>query len=230
MKSIFIVPSCINFLPDQPLDYSDVRSHFSSDERFAQTLTTIGSIRKFSPTSDIMLVEISELSAEHEKILKEKCEYTIFPSTCSVPLFDHFKNHANKSHAVVFLLLQAIYTLKSLQYPVYDIFFQLSGRYKLNSGFNSENYLNNLFTAKRHTGFDSNTALSTTMFSFSREFMDEVFTNMLWSLSVTTNYLPPYAGFSFETNVLPHSFDKISFIDTLGVEGYLGPCGEFQTS
>tara|TARA_B110001454_G_C12689905_1_gene421876 strand:- start:762 stop:1295 length:534 start_codon:yes stop_codon:yes gene_type:complete len=177
-----------------------------------------------------MFVEISYLTSKHKEILTKKCEHVISPDQRSVRIFDHFKDHANKSHGETFLILQALNALKTLQYPAYDLFFKLSGRYKINSDFKIENYVNNLFVAKKHYGFDSSSAIYTTLFSFSKDFFDLFWLNILWSFSVTTNYLPPYKGYSLETNILPHSSKDITFIDTLGVEGKIGPSGTLETS
>lgn len=230
MKSLFIVPSCINFSPEIPLDYTPVRSLFSPEERFQQSLETINSIRKFSPTSEILFVEISNLIPEHSEILIKRCEHVIFPNESSLPIFEYFKDHPNKSLGVAFLLLQALYSLKALQYPAYNLFFQLSGRYKLNSNFNIKNHIDKLFVAKKHKEFDSDNALYTTLFSFSKDFFDTFYLNMLWSSCITTNYLPPYAGYSLETNILPFHQQHVTFVDPLGVEGNLGPDGTLEIS
>lgn len=228
MKSLFIIPSCINFSAEKPLDYSKVRSAYSSEDRFSQTLETIRSVRRFSPTSDIFLLEISDIDQNKKRELAKACDYTSFPTNDSIGIDSYFKDNANKSHAVAFLILKSLYCVKCLQYPVYDLFFQLSGRYQLNSNFNIEDHKNNLFTAKKHEGFNSETAIYTTLFSFSKKFCDHFYIEMLWTLSITTNYLPPHAGYSLETNMIQWCPDKATLLETMGVQGNLGPCGEFQ--
>jgi hypothetical protein len=71
---LFMITSVIN-TGNTPWSYSAVRSAFSIEERFQQTLHTIQSIRDKVPSSVILLVECSELSAEMEDTLKSKVEH-----------------------------------------------------------------------------------------------------------------------------------------------------------
>lgn len=224
MKSVFIIPSCVNFDSSIALDYSPVRSVYSPKERFEQTLETISSIRRLSHTSDILLCEMSELSEVDQEILSSKTDYFIYRNKDNHSTFDFFKDHPNKSHGESFAILKSLLYLKNMQFPLYDVYFKISGRYKLNNNFNIHNHTSCLFNAKQHDHFEG--GVFTTLFSFNKSFFNTFADSMLLTHSFTTNNYPPFTGFSLETNLLWQSMDKINYLDTLGVEGNFGPDGE----
>lgn len=227
MKTLFIVPSCVNFDPSIELDYSPVRSLYSASERFDQLIESISSIRQYCPSSDIIVSECSNLSDEEIKKIKSKADYLITPSQDNDYIFNFFKNHPNKSHAESFLLLKTLFYLKNIQYPLYDIYFKMSGRYKLNNKFNVHNHVNHEFNCKKHNTFED--GIFTTLFSFNKSFFDLFVDSLLATHSFTTNNYPPYVGFSLETNMLYGLHDRMNFLDELGVEGNFGPDGEFHS-
>ena len=224
VKSVFIIPSCINFDPSIPLDYTATRSVYGSQERFHQTLNTISSIRKFSPTSDILLCELSEMSEQQKALFQEKSDYLIYRSEQNPTIFDFFKNHANKSHGVSFAILKSLIYLKNMQFPLYDVYFQISGRYRLNKSFKMEDHIVSPFNAKRHDCFE--TGIFTTLFSFNKSFFGPFLESMMVTHSFTTNNYPPLSGFSLETNMLYGLEHNINYLDNLGIEGNFGPDGE----
>lgn len=227
VKSIFIVPSCIYFDPSISLDYSPVRSVYSHGQRFDQTLSTLNSIRKFSPTSDILLCELSEIPDQQRNVLRERSDYFLYRNKNNAHYFNTSRDHVNKSHGVSFAILKSLFFLKNIQFPSYEVYFQLSGRYRLNSNFKMEDHIHHSFNAKAHDVFES--GVFTTLFSFNSSFFSLFFDSMLVTHSYTTNNYPPYAGFSLETNLLPGSPEKINFLDSLGVEGNYGPDGEIHS-
>ena len=110
---------------------------------------------------------------------------------------------------------------------MYDIYFKMSGRYKLNNKFNVHNHVNHEFNCKKHNTFED--GIFTTLFSFNKSFFDLFVDSLLATHSFTTNNYPPYVGFSLETNMLYGLHDRINFLDELGVEGNFGPDGEFHS-
>lgn len=227
MKTVFIVPSSINFDSSIALDYSPVRSVYSPSERLKQTLDGISSIRKYCPFSDIILTECSSLEDEQKKALESKVDYLITHNENNARIFDFFNDHPNKSHAESFLLLKTLFYLKNVQYPLYDVYFKLSGRYKLNNKFNVHHHVNHEFNCKKHNTFED--GVFTTLFSFNKSFFDSFVDSLFATHSFTTNNYPPYSGFSLETNMLYGLYDKMNFLDELGVEGAFGPDGEFHS-
>jgi hypothetical protein len=111
-----------------------------------------------------------------------------------------------------------------MQFPLYDVYYKISGRYKLNKTFNPEDHSTHLFNAKKHDCFES--GVFTTLFSFNKTFFNTFLDSMILTHSFTTNQYPPFSGYSLETNLLYGNHDKINFLPHLGVEGNFGPDGE----
>lgn len=226
MKSVFIIPSCVNHNPQISLDYSPVRSLFTAEQRFEQTQETISSVREFCPTADILLFELSEVSEKQKEYFSDKADYFLHPTEENHEIFNVFRNHMNKSHGESFAILKSLFFLKNIQFPLYDIYFKLSGRYKINNTFNLHDHVNHSFNAKKHDIFLH--GFFTTLFSFNVSFFDGFLDTMMITHSFTTNNYSPYSGFSLETNLMYGAYHKINYLDHLGVEGVTGPSGEMH--
>ena len=104
-----------------PLYYSKIRSVYSHQERFEQTLETIESIRKYMPSTDIILVECSRPSI-YMDTLAEKVDQFI-----NLEFSDAIKNGTHKGIGEAILLLHAISNLQKSYTAIYKI----TGRYVL---------------------------------------------------------------------------------------------------
>lgn len=120
MGDCIIITSIVE-TTELPLYYSKVRSLYSHQERFEQTLETIESIRKYMPSTDIILVECSRPSTYMEK-LAEKVDQFI-----NLEYNEVINNGTHKGNGEVYLLLHAISKLKKAYTNIYKI----SGRYVL---------------------------------------------------------------------------------------------------
>ena len=97
MNNLFVVGSSIQ-TRNMPLTYSKVRTVFSNEERFRQTIFTVNSIKAAFPNAKVAVVDSSENYAEYQDTFR------FFKNTEFVPLkeldgeaFEIVNNHPNKS-------------------------------------------------------------------------------------------------------------------------------------
>lgn len=128
--SVFIVLSMIK-CKDTPLSYTPVRSVFTQEQRFQQTMDTIKSIKKYAPTADILLVDSStELTKEYYDTLLKNVTYFIHDTTCNVHTIHKAMGEAS----------QMITALTFLEDYNYQNYFKISGRYTLTNSFDYNRY------------------------------------------------------------------------------------------
>lgn len=119
--------------PKKRLNYSNIRSVFTKQERYEQTKKTIDSIRKNIPFSDIIICECSDLNEEEEEYFKENTDYFINLYTD--------KKIREKIYSVSKSLGEGTMMIEILKIIIklerkYTNFFKISGRYFLNEDFN----------------------------------------------------------------------------------------------
>jgi hypothetical protein len=130
------------------LTYSPVRTIFSSEERFRQTIFTVNSIQAAFPEAKIVVVDSSDIYKEYQDTFR------FFKNTEFIPLkeldqeaFEIVNTHPNKSLCES-LLLNTFYKKFRKEIKQYDYVIKTCGRYfyfHLNDAlFNVEN-LNKLF-------------------------------------------------------------------------------------
>lgn len=123
-----IITSVVN-VGDAPLKYFHVRSMYSAQERFYQTLDTIRSIRERLPQAKILLAEGSCMDPHMELELRQKVDLFVqHPSTHVITYTEH------KAHGEAMLLLHSLDELQRLQISP-SLVFKISGRYTLNESF-----------------------------------------------------------------------------------------------
>ena len=128
MNKLFVVGSSIQ-TKNAPLTYSKVRTVFSNEERFRQTIFTVNSIRAAFPTSKIVLVDSSEEYKEYQDTFR------FFKNTEFIPLkeldqtaFETVNTHPNKSLCES-LLLNTFYRKFKKEIKEYDYVIKACGRY-----------------------------------------------------------------------------------------------------
>jgi hypothetical protein len=125
MTDCVIVTSVIQ-TTTYPLSYSKVRSIYSAEERFRQTLQTIESIRTYIPDADILLVECSPTST-YTQAISDKVDYFL-----NLEFNEIVNNGLAKGKGEVTLLLHALENLPKKYKNIYKI----TGRYVLQPTFN----------------------------------------------------------------------------------------------
>ena len=206
---VFAICSCIN---------TSAFSVFSTEERYKQTLDTIKSIRENIENSYIILCENSPISSnikEELTLLVDKFislyDNEIFYSKIS-PI--SYKN--GKSIGELYQMLNCIEVIIKLDY---DIFFKISGRYKLTNKFDLNKFNNNKinFREFNHGGL----CFSTVLYSFCKSHETIMENKFLEISSVLNNKDIEWALHSLKNN------NNTNLLDYLGVCGYISPDGNW---
>jgi len=206
---LFIITSVIN-TGNVPWSYSSVRSVFSVEERFQQTLHTIQSIRDRHDQTTIMLVECSLLSKEMEETLKNSVDYYIqcyendeIRSACI--------HNGLKGYGEAMKTMTAVTYIKNHQIT-FKRLFKISGRYYLDASFSKDSYATDTYSFKL---YDSTNGI-TVLYSVPYCLVDD-FERILQTIIRIYQTRGPTG---YET-LLPIMCTPITRIDTLGVCGYV---------
>lgn len=134
MKDCVIVTSIVE-ITNKPLDWSAVRSIYTHQQRFEQTLETIESIRTYLPDADIILAECSP-DSEYMKELEKRVDVFIntYPN-------DMIRDGYRKSVCEAQLML---YVFDRVDLTAYKNIFKMTGRYKLTDKFNNYAWMKEL--------------------------------------------------------------------------------------
>ena len=219
MKDIFIITSVINTGTER-WSYVNIRSLYSPEERFQQTLKTIESIRNLNDGSLILLIECSDISDEMKTIFKEKTDIFI---NC----FDNEEakksclNTDKKGYGEAVKSFIAIdYILKNN--IEFDRIFKISGRYTITYLFDKNNYSNNEYTFKTST--DNQLSFSTVLYSVPHNLIQ----NYLYILKESIK-IYEYNVIGLES-LLPPMCNPKKTIQNIGVSGYCAIDGTTNVS
>lgn len=206
---LFIITSVIN-TGNIPWSYCSVRSAFSVEDRFKQTLHTIQSIRDRKDHSAIMLVECSYLSQEMEEILMKSVDYYI---QCYKN--DDIRlaciNNGLKGYGEAMKTLAAVQYINLNQISFQRIF-KISGRYYLDSFFSKDSYSLDQYSFKLYNNVNGSTVLYSVPYCLIEDFEHSL-------KSIITIYQKNGAR-GYET-LLPIMCNPKKLVDTLGVCGYV---------
>ena len=206
---LFIITSVIN-TGNIPWSYSTVRSAFSVEDRFQQTLHTIQSIRDRAESSMILLVECSDLSKEMETILKSKVDYYLQCYT-----IEHVRTaciqNGLKGYGEAMKTREAVTYIKEHRIP-FQRLFKISGRYYLNSSFSKIKYAMNDYSFKMYDDHSG----STVLYSVSNQLLDDFES----TLQKIIRMYQTKGSYGYET-LLPVMCQPKKLIETLGVCGYV---------
>jgi hypothetical protein len=220
MKDIFIITSVIN-TGTEKWSYTNIRSVYSPQERFKQTLKTIESIRNLNDDSLILLIECSDISNIYdskESIGNNKME-TIFKEKTDIYIncFDNqeakkscLNTHKKGYGEVVKSFIAVDYILKNN--IDFNRIFKISGRYELNYSFDKNNYSNDKYTFK--TSNDNDYSFHTVLYSVPHNLL----INYLYILKECIK-IYEYQVVGLET-LLPPMCNPKQTIKTIGVSGY----------
>jgi len=123
-----------------PLWYAKNRSRFSAQQRFEQTLETIGSIRSNVPHSFVVLIDNSELTDAQLNTLRSAVDVLVNDVNN-----EELRQATDKAEAKQLgeakLLLQGLAALEQHQ-VIFKQLFKLTGRYLINEKFRFDDYDN----------------------------------------------------------------------------------------
>jgi dTDP-4-dehydrorhamnose reductase len=137
LKDVFLITSVIQ-TGSNAWSYTHIRSVFTPQERFEQTLKTISSIRALKDGSRIIVCECSPLDEIMEQILREKSD--IYLNCYHNAEIQEACIHTNKKGYGE--LLQTKYVLQYLDknHIIFKRMFKISGRYWLTSTFDKSRF------------------------------------------------------------------------------------------
>lgn len=214
MKTITIITSIID-TPSSRLTYG-VRSVYSRADRFSQTKLTIESVRKFLSGTFIILTEFSDFTNEERTYFTDSCDLVL-------NLYDLDRSLAHDIHSPYKALAEGTMTVQALKYIAennldYDFLYKVSGRYYLTSDFNTSarEILGTAVYMFPHGG------VTTTFFKLSREHCEKLREFLVANRSLSLEL-------SYETifKMFINTLQGVSFIDKVGLEGFVSVDGTF---
>lgn len=143
MRIAFIITSVINTIATE-LTYG-VRSYYSMNDRFNQTLQTINSIKYYVPTADIYLIEGSNIPHKMEFILE-----SLVKNYSNIHINSELRKGIESKLKGYGESNQIYYAINKYDMSKYDYIFKISGRYYLSDNFNLDNLIgyNNIVFCK----------------------------------------------------------------------------------
>jgi len=213
MKIAFIITSVINTI-NLNLTYG-VRSFYSHEQRFQQTKETIQSIRINVPTADIYFIEGSTVNRNIEN----------FFLNVNNLIYINVGHNENITEGIKSRLkgygesLQIKHILENYNLKQYDFIFKISGRYKLNGGFN----LNKLIKSDKVIFCREKNKVSTVLFGFP-SFLINTLTNLytyiakIYSQYQAKLILGEKIQLHYE-RVIPYILKDYNVVNSIGVEG-----------
>lgn len=134
---IFIITSVIN-TGNNPWSYTGLRSCFTKEDRFKQTIETIQSIRNLNDNTKIMLVECSNLDESMTNSLKDKVDYFL-QTYDDISVREASINSEKKGWGEIKKLQKSCEFIQQNNIK-FNRLFKISGRYFLNLFFDKKNY------------------------------------------------------------------------------------------
>lgn len=223
MKDIFLITSVINTGAEY-WTYSYTRSAYGSDERFADTLKTIQSIREFSKDSMIVFVEGSKLDDIMKKTITAAVDIFIDASTISEVEQACLKSR-KKGYGEIVKTSIALEVLRTHKIE-FNRLFKISGRYYLNEKFDINRFSTSCYTFKSiSTDVPGSEGSWTVLYSVPYALLDD-FVKAVASCIQTYREVTSMA---LEI-ILPKKCNPQILIDTLGVSGYVAVDRTFYTA
>lgn len=136
--NVVMIISVINTVA-RNLSYYPIRSIYTSEERYKQTLKTIESVKKYIPDAYIVLIEGSVLNTEMETGFKNMVNMYINYST-DKDVYNAV-NDVHKSYAEGVTILKFLESNEFKNLNVENLF-KISGRYYLTDSFDINEYMN----------------------------------------------------------------------------------------
>jgi len=217
--NVVMILSVINTI-NKNLSYSPIRSIYSSDERYNQTLKTIESAKKYIPGSYIVLLECSVLNQEMESVFKNSVN--LYLNYSQDPGIRSAVDGIHKSYAEGLIILKFLESDEFKGLPVENLF-KLSGRYYLTEAFKLSEYLNqyNCFRRFYYAG-NSTERYFSVLYKIHKESLEEYKAMFKNNIAETWNVNMDMEGF-----LCAHLKNNIKVFEQLGFEGHIAVNGQF---
>lgn len=221
-QDLFVILSVIN-TGNNPWSYINVRSVFSAEDRFLQTLETIASIRKYRQTAKILLVECSPLPDEKKRKLGGLVEYytNIYENSTD----EARENCLQSDKKGLGEAYQTKCAIKFIQENSirFRRLFKISGRYSLNDEFDEKRYSDSAYTFKLRVE-QVTPSHSTVLYSVPFQYLEQY----LMSASMSLQFYLSGQNRGWE-EVLPPLLEPKIELDRMGAQGLVAVNGDFFT-
>lgn len=224
MYNAILIGSAIH-TNNTPLSYTPIRSFFTHEERFKQTLETIHACRKYIPNAYIILIEVTQLIDKYKEVLSAQVDYLHLTHT-DPSVYEKtegpYKGLGEASSILSYLQSDHFNKHKSLLISVSKI----SGRYKPNPYFKFEIIPNKIICKISYTNphHYSKINMSTMFYTIPIEIID----SFISALQDTCEHEELNKGIALE-HILPICMLKknlaLHLKEPLFVEGEYGPWG-----
>jgi hypothetical protein len=216
-SDIFLITSVIN-TGSHAWSYTSVRSTYTPQQRFEQTLKTIESIRKLADGSRIILAECSKLDTAMEEKLKSEAD--IYFQLYDIPdIREACLNSDKKGYGELLQTKHVVNYLTTTNMP-FRRMFKISGRYFLNESFNKNLFSDSEFSFREP--FPNSINYPTVLYSVPNAFLSR------YSEAIATSHeefkADTYRMFELS---LPSKCNPVATVKTCGVSGLVAVDNSF---
>lgn len=222
MNDLVLITSVIN-TGKVGWSYTQIRSSYSPEERYNQSLQTIDSIRKYLPGAKILFVECSEIPEEYTMTLMSKVDY--FINQYDIAEAREACLETNKKG-----FGEAVQTKLAIEYIIqnklhFNRFFKISGRYFLTDKFVSDRYRTDVYTFKKRANTGNHiVSISTVVYSFPISFLHDFYSR----ITIVVDYYKTHGPRGYE-ELLPVICEPRHEIDVIGAAGLVAVNDEYFT-
>jgi hypothetical protein len=200
---LVLISSVIN-ISNKPLSYSPIRSVYTKQERYEQTIRTIKSIEKIK-NKKVLFVESSDILEYENEIINMVDFYK------NIYKDDNIKNIIDGPHKGVGESISILEGLKDIDLSLYDNIYKISGRYWLTDKFNYSLWDNDntmFFNDKRY-----NNNIATVFYKINNKQYDE------WISLLNTIY--KNTDVSAIEVIFKNNMKNYSQISNIGITGFM---------
>ena len=211
-KKNFVLITSKIYVSNHSFSYSNIRSSYTSRERFQQTIETIESIKKYIPNYFIVLFdnskfikyEIDALNAMVDKFINISDDETLNYYTD----IHETKAFGDISQQIAFYDV----FLKNININHIQNFFKVSGRYLINESFNYSNYDNNNNIMKKNEKITNRAYLFTCFYKLDKSILTSYFNQ----LKIIRENKDSYYNVDCQT-IIPSIINNLTIINNLGI-------------
>ncbi len=188
-----------------------IRSIYTSEERFLQTIESIKSAKIHIPNCKIMLLEATPLSDEQKQAYTELCDVIDLSNIVTVK---QFVNGKNKSLGEAITMYHGLKFVLTTQIE-YSMIFKLCSRNVFNENFNIKNFLVDKFSFRQfenHIGQWYSSGFYTIPWQYKWVYLDSLFNSVI---SMVTEKIPDMEGNLFKW--IPENM--VNIVNPIGISG-----------
>jgi hypothetical protein len=210
-KNIVLITSKI-YVSNNSFSYSNIRSSYTSEERFQQTIETIESIKKHIPNYFIVLFDNSNFTGYEIDILYEMVDE--FINITNDELLNYYtdtyeiKAFADISQQIAFYDI----FLKNINIHHVQNLFKISGRYLINDSFNYLDYDNNNNIMKQNEKVIEKKYFFTCFYKLDKSILASYFNQ----LKIIRENKESYYNLDCEV-IVPSIIHNLTTLDNLGI-------------